>query len=375
LTKPYLVERQDWSTLVLGASNADIGFDPQSPAWPDTARPVFNLAIDGSGPTTQARFLQHALETRRPKIVLIGVALEDAMVFPARRVSAAVSALAAYEPRLRTAADGTANPGLAQARLEDLAFATFSTQALADSLTTLLHQGDPERTRQTAEGRNSAGNFSRWLRTEGSYSLVMAKDRDRTPQMLSWAFEPRTTVSGVADMIRISRAHGAQPIVFIMPSYVDQLELLRQTGLTPLFEAWKQDLARTVEIAAGAEAVPLWDFTGYSPYTTEPLSGPGDTTRPLHWFWEFVHFRVALGDLMVRRMLAADGPADLGTRITTATLPAHFAAFADAQNAWMAAHPDDVRRLAGVIDVAARLVCGGPVQVCPRPGMQATASR
>ena len=47
-------------------------------------------------------------ETRHPKLVLIGVTLEDAMVFPARRVSAAVSAQAAYEPRLRVAADGTA---------------------------------------------------------------------------------------------------------------------------------------------------------------------------------------------------------------------------------------------------------------------------
>ncbi len=375
LTKPYLVERQDWSTLLLGASNADVGFDPQSPAWPDAARPVFNLAIDGSGPATQARFLQHALETRHPKLVLIGVTFEDAMVFPARRVSAAVSAQAAYEPRLRVAADGTANAGFAQARLEDLAFATFSTQALADSLTTLLRQGDPERTRQTAEGRNSAGNFARWLRTEGAYSLFMTKDREKTPQLLSWAFEPLTAVAGVADMVRLSHAHGAQPIVFIMPSHVDQLEILRQTGLTPLFERWKQDLARTIETAAGADPVPLWDFSGYSPYTTEALPGPGDTTRSPQWFWEFVHFRAALGDLMVRRMLDAGGPADLGARITSATLPAHFAAFADAQLAWVAAHPGDVRRLASVVDAAARSVCGGPVQACPRPGIQATASR
>jgi hypothetical protein len=375
LTKPYLVERQDWSTLVIGASNADVGFDPQSAAWPEAARPVFNLAIDGSGPAVQARFLQHALETRQPRFVLIGVALEDAMVFPARRVSAATSAQAAFEPRLRTAPGGGANPEYGPARLKDLVFATFSIQALSDSVATLLHQGNPERTQQTAEGRNSAGNFARWLRTEGSYSLVMTKDREKTPQLLSWAFEPRTSVSGLAEMIRTSRAHGAKPVVFIMPSYVDQLEILRQTSLTPLFEQWKQDVARTVEAAAGAEEVPLWDFSGYSPYTTETLPGPRDTGRPLQWFWEFVHFRSALGDLMVQRMLGAGGPADFGARVTSAALPGRFAAFANAQRAWVATHPDDVSRLAAVIDAAAQAVCGGPVQVCPRPGMQATASR
>ena len=374
LTKPYLIEQPgNWSTIVMGASNADVGFDPNSPAWPANTRPVFNLAIDGADSDVQARFLQHALATTSPKLVLIGLSLEDALIFPTtKRLSAAASTQYVFESRLRVRPDGTPNPDHARARLEDLGFATFSTQALTDSLATLIRQNDPERTHETAQGLNTAGSFARWARTEGSYSLVMNKDRERTPQLLTWSLDPKTQMAGITTMIRDSRAKGARVIVFIMPSYVDQLEIMRQTAITPLFERWKQDVARTVEQEAGPDPIPLWDFSGYSPYTTEPLPAPGDTKSNLRWFWEFVHFRADLGNLMITRMLG-DGPPDLGDRITAASLPARFAAYARAQNEWVASHPADVARIAGVVDAAANQVCGTPpsgtaLSGCPKPG-------
>jgi len=374
LTKPYLVESpppSGWNTIVMGASNADVGFDPTSPAWPADRRPVFNLAIDGADPDIQARFLQHALVTTHPKLVLIGLTLEDAMVFPVtRRLSAAASSQYVFESRMRVRPDGTPNPDHARARLEDFAFATFSMQAFTDSVSTLLRQNDPERTQETVQGLNTAGSFARWVRTEGSYSLVMNKDREKTPQLISWSFNPVTTTDGIAAMVRDSRARGAEVVVFIMPGYVDQLEIMRQTGTTPLFERWKQDVARVVEQAAGNAPVPLWDFSGYSPYTTESLPGPGDTKAPLRWFWEFVHFRAALGDLMVQRMLGSGGPPDFGARVTTASLPDRFAAYATAQQGWVALHPADVARIAQVVDAAAQLVCGTPVSGCPKPAFR-----
>src|SRR3546814_466604 len=34
---------------ILGNSRADIGFDPESPAWPESFRPVYNFGIPGGG--------------------------------------------------------------------------------------------------------------------------------------------------------------------------------------------------------------------------------------------------------------------------------------------------------------------------------------
>jgi hypothetical protein len=204
----------------------------------------------------------------------------------------------------------------------------------------------------------------------------MDKDVERTPKLLAWAEYGLTTVDPIADFIRLGHAHGAQVIVFFMPSYVDQLEILRQTGLIPSFERWKMDVARTVETAdPKGQPTPLWDFTGVSPYTTEPLPGPGDTKHPVTWFWEPVHFRAALGDVMIRRMLGEPGAPAWGDLVTTANLPARDAQDAEKLQAWAAAHPADVARLAAVIATAAKAVCGGPVTQCPKPGVTTAASR
>jgi hypothetical protein len=381
LTKPLMVERRDWKTLILGASNTDVGMNPESGAWPEPLRPVFNYAIDGGDPVAQLRFLQHALVTIHPKLILVAIELEDAMRGPPSSIKlspaaeAAAAAAYGFEDRMRVLRDGTPNPAYPLNRLKDTVFATFSLQALEDSVLTVLRQNDPERTHETAQGQNSAGNFARWLRTEGSYALVMDKDHERTPKLLAWAAQGGlTTTAPLGDIVRLGHAHGAEVIVFIMPSYVDQLEVLRQTGLTPLFDRWKMDVARTLETADPAEPpVPLWDFTGISPYTTELLPGPGDLKHPLRWFWEPIHFRTALGDVMVRRMLGGGG--EWGDLVTTQNLPARAAAEAEKQREWAAAHPADVARLAAVIDAAARSVCGGPLANCPKPGVTTAASR
>jgi hypothetical protein len=390
LTKPLMVERGTWHTLVFGASNADVGIDPTSDAWPEADRPVFNIAIDGSEPYTQLRFLQHALVTQHPKLIMLGVSLEDAMRRPnpvpgqakaAPKVSAAVAAEYGFENRMRVLPDGSPNPGYALERLKDTVFATFSLQALGDSVLTVFRQNDPERTHETAQGQNSAGNFAKWLRTEGSYVLVLDKDNERTPKLLAWAAQGGlTTTAPLGDMVRLGHAHGAEVIVFIMPSYVDQLEVLRQTGLTPLFDRWKMDVAQTLEAADPmAPPTPLWDFSGISPYTTELLPAPGDLKHPLQWFWEPIHFRTALGDVMVRRMLGNSGtPASdnqWGDLITTQNLPVRAETEAAKQRAWATAHPADVARLSAVIATAAKAVCGGPVTQCPKPGVTTAASR
>lgn len=376
LTKGYLVDRVDARTILLGSSNVDVGFNPESAVWPASAAPVFNLAIDGSLPGVLFRYFQHALVYSHPKLVIIGLSLEDAMIMPQKRLAAADQALYGFEQRLHTMADGAPNAGYLRARLEDTVFATLSTQALTDSVLTLLRQGDRGRNAQTPMGRNTGGSFVRWNGTEGPYALVMTKDREKTPQYLVWAADPRLEVQPVGDIIRLAQSKGARVIVFIQPSYVDQLEILRQAGVTPGYNAWKTEVARVVaEAARPEEPVVLWDFSGYSAYNTEPLPGPGVTTGQFQWFWEPVHYREALADLMIRQMLEPDVAMGLGVQINPATLPAHLAEVERQQQAWVASHPADVARIAGVVDTAARAICHSPVAGCPKPGPLTTASR
>jgi len=58
MVKAYQVQRVQPKTLILGNSRAELGLDPNHPAWPQTARPVFNAALPGTGTDTSLRFLR-----------------------------------------------------------------------------------------------------------------------------------------------------------------------------------------------------------------------------------------------------------------------------------------------------------------------------
>ena len=347
------------------------------PAWPAASRPVFNLAIDGAGPRTQYDYLQHALATTSPKLVLVGVSFEDAMTYPpgpARRLSADTAAQWSYEARLRTRPDGAPNPDHGLARLKDLAFATVSLKAVRDSVLTMLDQGNRFSTYQTAHGQNDGGKFLKWTLAEGQYSLFMDKDRQKAREFVSWRRQHMTEVAPVGELIRLAQRHGARVIIYIIPSHAEELEVWRQLGMTRFYQAWRAELAGVVEAAGAAGSpVPLWDFSGFSQFTTETVPAPGDVKTVLQWIWEPIHFRPQLGTLMVQRMVDGTGPADLGAQISVAGLPDRAVAYDEAQAAWVTGHPADVARIAGVVDAAVRDACRAAPDACMAAGRETAA--
>jgi hypothetical protein len=343
LSKAYLIQRHHPVTLILGSSSADVGFNPDSPAWPAAARPVFNLAIDGAGPDVFVRYLQHALATTAPKHVVVAINFIESLNLPPRRVTAAAAQPFDFEPRMRVLPNGAPNPAHARAHIADLVFATLSFTALSDSLATLLHQHDPDTAYETTSGWNDGGELRRWAREDGFFRLVVDKDREKIAQYKIWRTRKSLQIDPVLRLVRLARAHGADVTLVIPPNYVDTMESLRQLGLDADYDAWKSAIV-TGGTAAGAT---IWDFSGYSPYTTEPLPAPGDRTRRLRWIWEPVHFQSALGDLMIARWCGA--PGDFGTILTPANLAAHIAGYHAAQAAWVGAHAVDVARISALV--------------------------
>ncbi len=362
MAKPYLLEMNPPGAVVFGTSPADVGFDPDSPAWPPQFRPVFNMSMDGGGLGELLFYERDVFTVSKPKLVVICVTLEDSVMMPpvAPVGAAPNSGLAPGANgmlRLRVTESGQPNPGYRWARLEDALFSLFSLQATTDSLHTLLGQSGPYRNFESPLGWLSAGKFALWADTEGFNSLVTTKDHDHAAKFLAWSRLPRFNVDALVDMIALARDHDAEVAVLILPNYVDQMEIYRQLGLIGDYERWK---SRVVEIVADAArtrgGTALWDFSGFSHYTTEPLPARGDHTTRMRWFWEQIHFQPELGALMTARITGA-GPPDLGVALTPDNLAEHLATFREAQQAWVASHPRDVERIAGIIAAAGREAC------------------
>ncbi len=343
LSKAYLIQRQHPVTLILGSSSADVGFNPQSPAWPRSARPVFNLAIDGAGPEIFVRYLQHALATTSPQRIIVAINFIESLNLPPRRVTAASAQPFDFESRMRVLPSGAANPAYASAHAADLVFATLSFTALSDSLFSLLHQHDTSAAFETASGWNDGGELRRWAREDGFFRLVIDKDREKIAQYKTWRSHKSLQIDQVLRLVRLARAHGAAVTLVITPNYVDTMEALRQLGLDTDYDAWKSAIV-TAGTAAGAT---IWDFSGYSPYTTEPLPPPGDRTHRLRWVWEPVHFQSALGDVMIARIAGA--PGDFGTILTPANLASQIAIYHEGQARWIAQHINDIARISALV--------------------------
>ncbi|HYL60327.1 MAG TPA: hypothetical protein VEU51_15775 [Candidatus Acidoferrales bacterium] len=84
--------------------------------------------------------------------------------------------------------------------------------------------------------------------------------------------------------IEAARRHGVETIVFVPPMSGYELELIRQTGNWAAFQEWKRRLA---------ELGPFWDFSGYNEI------GLSDTG-----FIDVIHFKPAIGQVILRKLLA-----------------------------------------------------------------------
>ena len=369
MAKPYLLEMTHPGAVVFGTSPADVGFDPDGPAWPAQFRPVFNMSLDGGGLGELLFYERDVFAVAAPKLVVICVTLEDSVIMPpVEPVDGAATLLPAPGAdgmlRLRVTQSGQPNPGYRWARLQDALFALFSMQATTDSLRTLITQSDPYRNFESPLGWLSAGKFALWADTEGFYSLVTTKDHDHAAKFLAWSRAPRFYVEQLTEMIALARDHGAEVAVLILPNYADQMEIYRQLGLIGDYERWKSRVVAIVADAAHARGgTTLWDFSGFSHYATEALPAPGDHTSRMRWFWEQIHFQPELGGLMIAR-ITGGGPPDLGVALTPDNLAQQFATFREAQQAWVASHPGDVERVAGIIAAARREACGAHPAEC-----------
>jgi hypothetical protein len=139
-------------------------------------------------------------------------------------------------------------------------------------------------------------------------------------------------------------------VLLISPSHGWHWQTLELSGLWPRFEAMKR---RMVEInaeearAAQRPPYPIWDFSGTCGPALEPA--PVDASSRLHWFWEPVHYKKALGDVMLDR-IAGRGetvPAwgQCWATLDPGGLDSHLARLRELQRDYATTHPTDVARI------------------------------
>jgi hypothetical protein len=338
LTHVYRVERLKPECILLGTSRTGRGFSPDAPTLAKLN--CYNLALPAISMYEMRRYLQDAESVHPLRRAVLSL---DFRVFNAVPINSG----AFVEQRLAVDSAGHRQFNLFSARLPDLASSLVSLPAIRASLKTVRRQGWVKDTlapngywRPLANRYDQIAAFRAYTHN----SMQRFEEMRRSEEIFSSATEE------FRRLLREAYGRGIEAYLIIPPSHAWHWETLWLSGLWPRFEAMKRALVRiNAEEAAraGHQAYPVWDFSGSYGPSLEPPARRGETMR---WFWDPVHFKRALGDIVLERALSKADTTDpvhptLGVCLNSANLERHLLRLRALQKDYEGTHPMDLAEI------------------------------
>lgn len=315
MAKAYQVLRIQPRGLILGNSRSEVGFNPEHSAWPENARPVFNLALPGTGPQTTLRYLQHVLANSKagngkPEVVVWGIDFMDFLVEAEPQHSV-------EEPKedMRMLANsvGSRNPYYALQKVRDYTESTLTLAAFLDSARTLSNRGNSFSADLTPLGFNPMRDYLKIEADEGYFSVFRQKDIDNTkaylrrPKDIFYAGDHSSLeFAALRQVVNLCRQNHIALHLIIYPYHAHLQEIIRLTGHWPAFESWKREIVDIVGTIDSHYEVPIqvWDFSMINKFTSEVVPSAHDHGSSMRWYWEAGHFKRELGDLILDRIFS-----------------------------------------------------------------------
>jgi len=330
--------RQEPGIVIVGNSRVEAGLDPDGPAL--RGRNAVNLGLAGTGtPTAVSQLHYLAQHGVRPRRVIAGLDFVDALTTqPVTKVGAAAPLKVSL-------------PGQGW-RIDAL----LSAASLKDALRTVALQHDRDAAIATVRGFNPLRQYDSTARVEG-YAAIFRQRAEENARKLASRRHGGLDVPGVQAELRAlldaAAGPGVQVDLLIYPYHAQLLATFEAAGLWPRFEAWKDVLVAEVAAARARHpqaAIRLVDFSGYGPWQCEPVPAKG-SRAVTQWYWEAGHFKAALGEKMLARLLGADEVSGFGTVLEDATRTANAQRIAAGRAACRAGQ-------GALFGEAARLVAG-----------------
>jgi len=335
--KPAILMREQPDAVILGSSYAEIGFDPLHPRLTDGGvAKSFNFAFGGAPWRMNFCTFEFVLSVAKPRRIVLGI---HADVLPA--------------------ADCTEDI----ARMKDTRWGALllSASALEASIRTVSRQRKEKRNSHTREGLFIFTRFEPGVdeRFRLYFNLILKGKRtcqkdylERSVAIPGWSSPAEGSpkdLSGLRDIVNAVSGRDIKVKLVVYPRHALRMELDYLCGEAEARWQALWQIARYLEThpPAPPASIEIWDFQGYSAYTTEPLSSG------LMAFWQDPeHFNYEFGNVMLDWMFGAvpqRGIDGLGYRVTTATLSARRAWFEEQRMAYLRAHPEAGKTLAGLL--------------------------
>ena len=318
LLKAYEVRRLKPDSVLLGSSRCHLAFSPNNAIWKEHADRPYNLAFDGAMTKEMYYYLRHAQSVHPVKLVLLGIDLYHPTDTPATTRPDFDPSILGVDSRVMS---------LVRFFLSDLKILT-SFDTLANSIATLRGQDSDEGEWLAPNGqrlgevffRRPSENFMqfgpRYYFDEINKLEVQYKLEWKVPVKTIKVYPPKeekkdavSSIGYIRKIVEFCRQKNIELKIFFTPSHVTQMELSKILNEWPMIEKGKRDLVSFMaEDAArhpGEKAIELYDFSGYSIYTTEILP-PVGSQKEMQYYWDSSHFKEIVGDKVLERIFLND---------------------------------------------------------------------
>jgi len=353
LTHAYRVERLKPECVLLGTSRTGRGLSPEHSALAHLK--CYNMALPAMSMYEMRRYLQHVQAIQPQKLVILAVELR--MFNPESDSSDTL-----FDTRLRVDSEGHRQFNLFSTQLPDLVSSLISLSALQASLTTIRKQS-------WIKDTLAANGYWRPLTNQVDHAkMFIAFTRKSAEQFEEMKLKEDIFHKNLEELrllLRESYDLGTDVKLIIHPSHAWHWQTLWFSGLWPRFETMKRKmLSINAEeaVRAGHKAYPVWDFSGS--YSTALELIPEKQVETMHWFWEPVHYKNALGDIVLDQVMNEDmnhsKKTDFGVRLDEAGLEDHLTRLRNLQKQYAANYPDQIAQIHDLMaEVTAGLASGG----------------
>ena len=356
VAKAAEVARGNYDTLLAGSSRVMVGLDPKNPAL--AAYRAYNLGLNETNMKEQADVMAFARGHNELELVIWGL---DFLMFSDRR---------GY------------SQDYADSQFAGHGFAAVASRYLLSMDTTI---GSVETIAHNLAGEAAKpvpwvthGGFRKTALSEvpprKQFRDILAKGFFVGPGLyLKFRYSPERMALLARETDALAGS-GTKVVLFVPPVHARQLEAIRVMGLWPVYERWLADLAALADQHADTDRVTVWNFSGYTDVTTEPVPGENILDTVLDGYWESSHYKPALGSRLLCTVLdtACSVEALPGETLSTATLPRILSDMETGRVAYLSEQPGEAEEVFRLCEQTAGRKHG---TVCIRPPTLRMAGR
>lgn len=331
MSKVMAVKRNPPQILLMGSSRVAFGFSAQSVQRYFPGQAIYNLGLLGITEYELLRYFQHASAFNSLTHVIIGL---DLLQFNANQPARPDF----IEERLQVNADNQPNNVFYGDYLPTL----FSVDAAVTTFKEItgavkpqdLYYGNGFRVESLG-----GGNLSNFIISESGYvNGVYSNFVFRNPN------GSMDTLACFKKVLELAQQKHLQLHLFISPAHARQWETIDSAGIWKNWEEWKRQLVIINEAVANqhhAKPFELFDFSGYSVYSTETV--PREPEKNTRWYRDSAHFLPDLGELVLQRMFKSTAETDksFGVLLTSATIEENLRTIREGHLHYVATHPQD----------------------------------